>query len=103
MAETKHTPGPWRIEDRYILGARYVGRVDDWSGSVNGAYDKENAALKAESEANAKLIAQAPALLTSLADICCGHCFDQIGLPPSHDTDCRFCRPARDAIAAAAT
>jgi hypothetical protein len=64
MSDTKHTPGPWRLEHGIVSaphglfitrdvqdGERYVARMD---GSTHAAL---------ETKANARLIASAPELL----------------------------------------
>jgi hypothetical protein len=57
----QHSPLPWKaIEGRIISDARYVATVDDWSNpDCAEQYRDINAALKAESEANAAMIALA--------------------------------------------
>jgi DNA-binding helix-hairpin-helix protein with protein kinase domain len=60
-----------------------------------GHYDKQR------DEANAKLIAAAPALLDALRDQV-QKCWERSGVGlPDHEADCEKCRPARAAIAAA--
>jgi hypothetical protein len=67
---TKHTQGPWRIEDREIVGGRYVATVRDWSTVGAGSqYADINASLQAEANANAHLIAAAPAMYEALKAI----------------------------------
>jgi hypothetical protein len=63
--EQKHTPGPWTFEGAEIYGdTRYVARVYDWHNpNCDPRYHDINGALKAEGEANARLIAAAPELL----------------------------------------
>jgi hypothetical protein len=56
MSESKHTPGPWAIEEvRRVLGAGDFGRAPF---------------RDAELEANARLIAAAPDLLAALVALC---------------------------------
>lgn len=71
--ETKHTPGPWRIDEngqdvicnaqeyhRWGIGERHIA-------TGFSCHDPANAeAYKAEAQANARLIAAAPALLEAL-------------------------------------
>lgn len=56
---TKHTPGPWRVYDEFILagGQGRVGRV------IAAALDRVHFECNAENLANATLIARAPDLL----------------------------------------
>jgi hypothetical protein len=67
---TKHTPGPWFHDDfdrHYVVAGRghiYICRADDGrdddEGTAEGRYGTEE-----EVEANARLIAAAPELLTA--------------------------------------
>jgi hypothetical protein len=71
MADTgkpqQHTPGPWRREGDHIVGQRYVCELSDWAIVAAGSsYPEINAALTAERDANAALIAAAPELLEAL-------------------------------------
>lgn len=72
----KHSAGPWRAftekdgKVTIISPDRYVGEVHDWSHKdVAPQYSAENDALRAESVANAQLIASAPELLEALMEL----------------------------------
>jgi hypothetical protein len=74
MADTgkpqQHTPGPWRREGDHIVGQRYVCELSDWAIVAAGSsYPEINAALTAERDANAALIAAAPELLAALVAV----------------------------------
>ncbi len=57
---TKHTPGPWHVDAQYICRADGVAIADVWqSMEVSGE----------DTEANARLIAAAPDLLTALEEL----------------------------------
>jgi hypothetical protein len=60
-AETRHTPGPWRVNGFNKRGDRVVGDLD---GGVANVYCEEDS-VRADpiGEANAHLIAAAPDLL----------------------------------------
>lgn len=65
MSEMKHTPGPWQYyydqSDHYVHKVRAgVGLICQMPGW------RVNSELKAEQEANARLIASAPELLQAL-------------------------------------
>lgn len=80
MAETKHTPGPWRVDERQGMAhgqktGRFVihpegfakmdlAACDTYVGDANS--EKEAARLRALQFANARLIAAAPDLLEAL-------------------------------------
>lgn len=66
MNETKHTPGPWRVEN-HRFKTTTESRWTVWSGSeaiawTNGTDDESELA---QQEANARLIAAAPELLAA--------------------------------------
>ncbi len=65
------TPGPWTAHGTKIIAdTRYVATIDDWSNpDCAPQYQDINNALKAECEANAKLIAASPDLLAALKAI----------------------------------
>ena len=62
MSELKHTPGPWSVQD----GDRVFGYS---TGKPYSHCLHEGIGYKTEREANARLIAAAPDLLTALQDI----------------------------------
>ncbi|MDO9345069.1 MAG: hypothetical protein Q7T99_16450 [Pseudomonas sp.] len=66
--ETKHTPGPWLIQDStvYALNERRPP-VNRFHASVDSGYDNcDKRISREEVNANAKLIAAAPDLLEAL-------------------------------------
>ena len=70
---SKHTPGPWEIEPREVFGrgdrpgsAEIVVWDEDGEGSMIIVRDLDFD--DAESQANARLIAQAPTMLQDLTD-----------------------------------
>lgn len=66
--ETKHTPGPWLIEEStvYALNERRLP-VNRFHASVDAGFDNcDQRISRAEVNANVKLIAAAPDLLAAL-------------------------------------
>lgn len=62
-----HTSGPWAVDGDDIVGRRHIARLADWhivEGTVK--YKVIEDALKAERQANARLIAAAPDMLAAL-------------------------------------
>jgi hypothetical protein len=59
----QHTPGPWTLKP----GANDGGLIRAESGSVASVHHRET---PGEFEANARLIAQAPAMLAALKRLC---------------------------------
>jgi hypothetical protein len=77
MSNTKHTPGPWTVKHSEsktafnvigtALGGKYkIARCPYFS--TNGMYPETDRRDKAETEANAQLIAAAPELLEALSN-----------------------------------
>lgn len=75
--ETKHTPGPWIVGHPYLWYGKYFlpmglshslagGRVTKQIAAIGVGREKE---VSAEEQANARLIAAAPDLLTTLREI----------------------------------
>lgn len=69
-----HTLGPWisRAEENgiNIIGERYVCTLSDWAiTAAGGQYDKVDAALTKEREANAALIESAPELYAIMREV----------------------------------
>jgi hypothetical protein len=96
----KHTPGPWKIEGDFIVGQRYVAALYDWhiSDDPNSRYASVNAELREEREANARLIAAAPAMREALLALVQLHNQQEIGAPTSiNDWDAAI-RAARVAL-----
>jgi hypothetical protein len=62
----KHTPGPWRVAP----AADYVGAELNVDAKQRGFICAAGTRGDAEAEANAKLIASAPSLLTALEGLC---------------------------------
>ena len=63
--ETKHTPGPWHVQDDH--GRRYIetGGNDDTIAEIHRRRRKGSVYSCAEAGANASLIAAAPDLLSA--------------------------------------
>ena len=97
MAE--HTPGPWTPIEQVT---REPGEVRTWwevhAFASNGIGSKHVAHIP--SEADARLIAAAPDLLAALEDLV-GYCDNCGGTGMVGDNPCRWCSPARAAIAKA--
>lgn len=64
MSTAKHTPGPWRVENRLVRATKHkqICEVPAY-GVVHGKVD----------EANARLIAAAPELLEALVNLLAVH------------------------------
>jgi hypothetical protein len=102
---TKHTPGPWAVgpliagEDIFIL-------ADNRKASIARATNLETYAdtfeklrpLAAECEANALLMADAPAMLKVLAKLCAVFDMDEHDQDRAHAEACAIAE-ARDLIA----
>lgn len=58
---TRHTPGPWKVEGRMILGRAFTG---SWCAIA----DNLHGGNPTELDANAHLLASAPDLLASLKE-----------------------------------
>ncbi len=106
-----HTPGPWETDKG---GSNYIGEYDHW-GTVRGGPFNYNLvtvwadvpALAIQAEANARLIASAPALLAlakRYASKCgmCGGTGRRMALGPdgseTHTVDCATCSDIRAVI-----
>ena len=68
MTDTKHTPGPWNIGEKYqsIIAKHQTGHDDDKSID---AYGGHMICESVKMHANAHLIAAAPDLLEALEDL----------------------------------
>ena len=86
MSETKHTPGPWKVGNKFnhlnntVIPIEYHATACNSCGKSDGTYLVawlfRNALPKAEHLPNAHLIAAAPDLLASLkrcAELCEPH------------------------------
>lgn len=64
--ETKHTPGPWYVQDDH--GRRYIETEgnDDTIAEIHRRRNKGSVYSCAEAGANARLIAAAPKMLAAL-------------------------------------
>ena len=72
MPDTEHTPGPWTF-DGYDGDQGYeVGGPPDYCGILATAHHDTDEHDKGEAEANARLIASAPDLLSALELACDG-------------------------------
>ena len=72
MADSKHTPGPWKVDngaaENFDIGVHSGppwARGSKWLASVMWRKDKKPFAVRAEAEANAALTAAAPDLLAA--------------------------------------
>jgi hypothetical protein len=89
---TKPTPGPWRVEDRYVRALKVKDIAEVPSGGVmHGKVDA----------ANARLIAAAPDLLDALTGVLA---LTRTGTHPDDKTEhcCRICAAIVKARAAVA-
>ncbi len=91
MSKQNFTPGPWKWEPgsktiRSVPANYWLATMDSWDGQVNN-------------DANARLIAAAPALYAALEDLLSAGCL--IPLPATHDglTVADALAKARSAIA----
>jgi predicted mannosyl-3-phosphoglycerate phosphatase (HAD superfamily) len=67
VMETKHTPGPWWVDDMACSARAVANRAATYpSGLSTDEKTAHMAAIDAESAANAALIAAAPELLSAL-------------------------------------
>lgn len=65
MSDTKHTPGPWKVDaTRTLEGVRDDGKVQ-LIAAIFGVVEHGDMRDKTRAEANARLIAAAPELLES--------------------------------------
>ena len=68
---TTHTPGPWRVQGKYLEGGEYAPGMRLLIGVINshrfGSADR--VPKKDEQDANARLIAAAPRMLDALREI----------------------------------
>ena len=71
MSETKHTPGPWEVEDNDGYGGTFIYATGVTTAEVVGD--------SAEAIANALLIAAAPELLEALKALADDHEFGATG------------------------
>ena len=61
--KTRHTPGPWWIEDGFSETKIQAKRKGKLANIVTGMYDEENEPTLDEVNANANLIAESPIVL----------------------------------------
>ena len=98
--ETKHTPGPWIVDDKHIHAAGYVYTTalvdDDLVVEVN-TDTRAGGLLTDTDRANLALIAAAPDLLEAL-QICSAELFAQCG---DNARAMQYVKQARQAIAKA--
>ena len=66
--EAKHTPGPWHVEAEEWTNGQGIAICREGLGVI-AVIDPGPAELRAEDEANARLIAAAPELKDALADL----------------------------------
>jgi hypothetical protein len=114
MSETKHTPGPWRVAERYHVHAIVDAKGQDLCYQDHSAYTgpgepagcvTSRGRSPEELRANARLIAAAPELLAALKDTLClaEAYFD--ALPDDGEAQDHYMasviEPARNAIAKA--
>ncbi len=60
----KHTPGPWSIKDHRLQGLRIHAAVENSPSGIAHVYSSEP-----DPRANARLIAESPALLEAAEDL----------------------------------
>lgn len=66
MSETKHTPGPWFVQNGFNTIYSFYGETSGLTTAVASALHKQLKGGEEEAGANAKLIAAAPDLLEAL-------------------------------------
>lgn len=88
MADTKHTPGDWSVGERDVT-------VDGHPLAVIGGSRPRIIVAYVNDEANARLIAQAPALLEALKEIA------KLHAPGANAQQCACAIVAQEAIEAA--
>lgn len=68
---SKHTPGPWRVISSREDELKVKGPTDEWVADCADGFwsdETDDWIMAAESVANARLIAEAPAMLAALKD-----------------------------------
>ena len=89
----KYTPGPWRVEDIGVIEGLAImapdrpGRTNEYRTLAFACCDKSHGILLQDAEANANLIAAAPALYTALRALMV--CIDDKDACPAHVMDAR--------------
>lgn len=97
----KYTPGPWRVEDIGVIEGLAImapdrpGRTNEYRTLAFACCDKSHGILLQDAEANANLIAAAPALYAALKAVVA--CLSSI-----HAIDKRACPNIKTARAALA-
>lgn len=109
METTKHTPGPWRIETwnydkatpprEALMVQTDRDAVAEVCNIWQNANEVERRDVEAEKQANARLIAAAPALLAALVELI--EQLEGIGIPDWHGAEGLSLTQARAAIAKA--
>jgi beta-phosphoglucomutase-like phosphatase (HAD superfamily) len=88
----KHTPGPWRIWDEFVLagGTGREGRI------ITANIDRIHYECQPDNEANAKLIAAAPDLLAALRELHDFAC--PLVVSRNHERSCQAFRKAAELL-----
>lgn len=96
MSEAKHTPAPWLIaksDASFVYALNDNGYNRFWAHVTGGNLRRAESTLRAEVEANARLIAAAPDLLDALIEI--------VSADDAHELTQKHIESARAAIAKA--
>jgi hypothetical protein len=105
VSNSKHTPGPWVIQDNAAHGIHIYSNGGPFGGGLHVARVSNSAGIGYDGqEANARLIAAAPDMLAALEayDAAMSSCWGDIdGLPPGNPDAARCWLLARAALAKA--
>lgn len=86
MSNKKFTPGPWKVSDRTRINEHGVSSllIDNSNGSVEDIAEVYGSFMDGEIQANARLIAEAPAMYELLEG--CAMIMAQLNYPETYKT-----------------